>query len=124
MSLSHILEAHCQRMKGKGLSLVELGVLRCLVTSQTTDAQMQGQEDGERGGISAEVVSKAMSVGFTAQIINEDEYELEGVLENWIEFLLHHKIDGETRYSTVSIITASAIGKGGNSMQVKLLKKR
>jgi hypothetical protein len=111
-------------MKGKGLSLVELGVLRCLVTSQTTDAQMQGQEDGERGGISAEVVSKAMSVGFTAQIINEDEYELEGVLENWIEFLLHHKIDGETRYSTVSIITASAIGKGGNSMQVKLLKKR
>ena len=40
-----------------------------------------------------------MSATLIAQMINEDEYEEEEVLENWIEFLQQEQIDGETRYS-------------------------
>lgn len=42
------------------------------------------------GGISAELI---------AQIIDEDEYEVKEVLENWLEFLQQQQIGGETLYS-------------------------
>ncbi|MCC5598610.1 hypothetical protein [Nostoc favosum] len=34
-----------------------------------------------------------------AQIINTDEYEVEEVLENWLEFLHQQRIASETHYS-------------------------
>jgi hypothetical protein len=63
-------------MKGKALSRVELAVLNILVLQEQL--------------ISAEAI---------AQMIDEDEYEVEEVLENWIEFLQQQRIDGEIRYS-------------------------
>jgi len=72
-------------MAGKELSSVELGVLRCLVTLQPSLAPPLKNE-----GISAQLI---------AEMIDEDEYDVEAVLENWIEFLVQEQIDGETRYS-------------------------
>lgn len=43
--------------------------------------------------------SSPISVKEISQIIDVDEYDVEEVLENWIEFLTLHQIDGETRYS-------------------------
>jgi hypothetical protein len=34
-----------------------------------------------------------------AQIIDEDEFDIEEVLENWLEFLQVEPIEGKTRYS-------------------------
>ncbi|MEH2459655.1 AAA family ATPase [Nostoc sp.] len=42
---------------------------------------------------------KAISVEAIAQIIDTDEYEVEEVLESWLEFLHQEQIDGETHYS-------------------------
>ena len=78
-------QSHWQRMAGKELSLVELGVLRCLVTLQPSlDPPLKKE------GISAQLI---------AEMIDEDEYDVEAVLENWIEFLQQEQIDGEIRYS-------------------------
>jgi hypothetical protein len=73
-------QSHWQRMGDKDLSAVELGVLRCLTTPQP----LLNKE-----GISTELI---------AQTIDEDEYEVETILENWIEFLQQQQIEGETRY--------------------------
>ena len=40
-----------------------------------------------------------ISIEDIAQIIDADEYDVEEVLENWIEFLNLYEIDRETRYS-------------------------
>ena len=69
-------------MKGEGLSGVSLGVLRVLV-----DPRLASRKNG--GGISAEAIAK---------LINEDEYVVEEVLENWLEFL-QPEGRGETFYS-------------------------
>jgi WD40 repeat protein len=69
----------------KELSSVEVGVLRCLVTLQPSLNPPLKNE-----GISAQLI---------AEMIDEDEYDVEAVLENWIEFLVQEQIDGETRYS-------------------------
>ncbi|WP_234710952.1 hypothetical protein [Nostoc punctiforme] len=42
---------------------------------------------------------KAISVEAIAEIIDTDEYEVEEVLESWLEFLHQEQIDGETYYS-------------------------
>ncbi|MEH2013610.1 ATP-binding protein [Nostoc sp.] len=42
---------------------------------------------------------KAISVDAIAQIIDTDEYEVEEVLENWLEFLQQQGIASETHYS-------------------------
>ncbi|WP_298905753.1 ATP-binding protein [uncultured Nostoc sp.] len=42
---------------------------------------------------------KAISVHAIAQIIDTDEYEVEEVLENWLEFLQQQRIASETHYS-------------------------
>jgi Holliday junction resolvasome RuvABC ATP-dependent DNA helicase subunit len=65
---------HYQRIKGKGLSSVGLAVLKCL----------------------AQLV-QPLSVELIAQIVDEDEYEVEKVLENWLEFL-HQQIRGEETF--------------------------
>ncbi|HEY9708867.1 MAG TPA: hypothetical protein V6D48_11745, partial [Oculatellaceae cyanobacterium] len=82
-------QTHWQRMQGESLSAVELGVLLCLVDPPLPPLKKGGEIEEEKGGISAEAI---------ATIINEDEYEVEEVLENWIEFLLRQQIDGEIRY--------------------------
>ncbi len=43
--------------------------------------------------------SGLISIEDIAQIIDADEYDVEEVLEDWIEFLNLYEIDGETRYS-------------------------
>jgi hypothetical protein len=84
-NLEAYYQSHWQRMAGKELSSVELGVLRCLVTLQPSlDSPLKNE------GISAQLI---------AETIDEDEYDVEVVLENWIEFLQQEQIDGETRYS-------------------------
>lgn len=80
-------------MKAKVLSAVASAVLRTLVTSRYPEDSLltplkKGGEEIE--GISAETI---------AQIIDEDEYEVEKVLENWREFLQMKTINGETRYN-------------------------
>ena len=77
-------QSHLQRMTGNNLSSVELGVLRCLATPQPSLNPLLQQQ-----GISAE---------FIAETIDEDEYEVEVALENWIEFLQQQQIEGETYY--------------------------
>ncbi|MBR8834846.1 MAG: ATP-binding protein [Stigonema ocellatum SAG 48.90 = DSM 106950] len=64
-------ENHYQRIKGKDLSSVALAVLKCL----------------------AQLV-QPLSVESIAQMVDEDEYEVEKVLENWLEFL-HQEIRRE-----------------------------
>jgi hypothetical protein len=78
-------QSHWQRMASKQLSSLELGILRCLVTLQPSLDPLLKNE-----GISAQLI---------AETIDEDEYDVEVVLENWIEFLQQEQIDGETRYS-------------------------
>ena len=43
--------------------------------------------------------SSPLSVEEISQIIDADEYDVEEVLENWIEFLTLHQIDGDCKYS-------------------------
>jgi hypothetical protein len=69
-------QSHWQQIKGNGLSSVELAVLNILVQQEQP--------------ISAEAIADA---------IDEDDYEVEEALENWIEFLQQQHINGETRYS-------------------------
>ena len=84
-NLEAYYQSHWQRMAGKELSSVELEVLRCLVPLQPSLNPPLKNE-----GISAQLI---------AQMIDEDEYDVEAVLENWIEFLQQEQIDGEIRYS-------------------------
>jgi hypothetical protein len=84
-TLEAYYQSHWQRMVGKELSSVELGVLRCLVTLQPSLNPPLKNE-----GISAQLI---------AETIDDDEYDVEAVLENWIEFLQQQQIDGETCYS-------------------------
>ena len=83
--LEAYFQSHWQRMAGKELSSVELGVLRCLVTLQPSLNPPLRNE-----GISAQLI---------AETIDQDEYDVEAVLEDWIEFLVQEQVNGETRYS-------------------------
>lgn len=74
--LAAYYQNHWLRMRCDGLSAVELSVLNVLVESKV--------------GLSVSAISK---------IIDEDEYDVEKALDNWIEFLNIHKIDGEICYS-------------------------
>ncbi|MBW4594133.1 MAG: ATP-binding protein [Brasilonema angustatum HA4187-MV1] len=79
---------HYQRIKGKGLSPVGLAVLKCL----------------------AQLV-RSLSVELIAQIVDEDEYEVEKVLENWLEFLYQEITEEETFYSFYHTSFANWLGK-------------
>lgn len=83
-------QQHWQKMNGQGLSSVELAVLRTLIarTLQTSvDSPLPPLTKGEE-----------ISAQFIAEMIDEDEYDVEGVLENWIEFLVRKKVEGEVCY--------------------------
>ncbi len=67
---------HWQKMKGEGLSDLELSVLRVLVSA-------------EKEGVSLREIT---------QITNEDVFDIQEVLDNWFEFLQEIKGDRETRY--------------------------
>jgi hypothetical protein len=69
-------QQHWQKMQGNGLSAVALRVLKILVQQL-----------------------KPISVEDIAEIIDEDEYDVEEVLEDWTEFLTQQQIDGKTYYS-------------------------
>jgi hypothetical protein len=84
-SLETYYQSHWQRMITKGqlrgtqqnqdFSSVELALLNILVQQ-----------------------TQPISIKAIAQITDEDEYEIEEVLENWIEFLQPQQISGETHY--------------------------
>lgn len=67
---------HWLRMKGDDLSAIELSVLKVLVESTV-----------------------GLSVSAISEIIDEDEYEVEKALDNWIEFLNKQEIGGKICYS-------------------------
>jgi AAA ATPase domain len=79
-TLETYYQQHWQKMKGEELSAVELGVLQTLIALPSR----------ENNGISAQLI---------AETIDEDEYEIEEVLENWYELLVKKEIDGEVCYS-------------------------
>ncbi|NJK70497.1 MAG: ATP-binding protein [Microcoleus sp. SU_5_3] len=74
--LAAYYQNHWQRMGGDDLAAVELSVLKVLAESKVS-----------------------FSVSAISEIIDEDEYDVEKVLDNWIEFLNLQKIDGEMCYS-------------------------
>lgn len=73
--LATYYQNHFQRMGGDNLSGVELAVLNVLVA-----------------------VRLGLSVREIAERIDEDEYDVEKVLENWYEFLNTRQVDGEICY--------------------------
>jgi hypothetical protein len=79
-TLEAYYQQHWQKMKGEEPSTVELGVLQTLTALPSS----------ENNGISAQLI---------AETIDQDEYEIEEVLENWYEFLAKKEIDGEVCYS-------------------------
>jgi len=74
--LAAYYQNHWLRMKGDGLSAVELSVLNLLVES-----------------------TAGLSVSAISNLIDEDEYEVEKALDNWIEFLNQQEIGYEICYS-------------------------
>jgi arginine deiminase len=53
----------------------------------------------ERSRLLIEAPSQVLNLEeLIAQTIDEDEYEVEKILENWIEFLQQQQIESETRY--------------------------
>jgi AAA ATPase domain len=74
-------QSHWQKMRSQSLSDLEFGVLRVL-----TLLPILKQEGG-------------MSVEDIAQTIDEDVFDVEEVLENWLEFLQQQVREGEVRYS-------------------------
>jgi hypothetical protein len=79
---------HYQRIKGKGLSSVGNRVLKCL----------------------AQLV-QPLSVELIAQVVDEDEYEVEKVLENWLEFLYQEVRGEEIFYSLYHSSFQNWLGK-------------
>jgi|JI71714B2RNA_FD_contig_91_806696_length_2641_multi_4_in_0_out_0_1 hypothetical protein len=75
-------------MRGDGLSAIELSVLNVLVES-----------------------TAGLSVSAISAIIDEDEYDVEKALDNWIEFLDLQKIRGEICYSLYHDIFRDWLGK-------------
>ncbi|MBW4504309.1 MAG: ATP-binding protein [Scytonema hyalinum WJT4-NPBG1] len=75
-SLEAYYQQHWQKIKGEGLSDVALKVLRVLTAAET-------------GGMSTKAIT---------QIIDEDEYDVAEILENWLEFL-QQGVGKETTYS-------------------------
>ncbi len=74
--LAAYYQNHWLRMKGDGLSAVELSVLNVLVKS-----------------------TAGLSVSAISEIIDQDEYDVEKALDNWIEFLNKQENGGEICYS-------------------------
>lgn len=73
-----------EKMGGEGLSEIELGLLRVLVE----------QEEA----VSVEAIERSLCSA-NAQFIDIDEYDIEEVLETWVEFLHQQEIEGDICYS-------------------------
>ncbi|MBD1882534.1 ATP-binding protein [Microcoleus vaginatus] len=73
--LAAYYQNHWLRMRGDGLSAIELSVLNVLVQS-----------------------TASLSVSAISNIIDRDEYDVEKVLDNWIEFLNKQEMGGEICY--------------------------
>lgn len=73
-----------QKMGGEGLSEIELGVLKVLVE--------------EEEAVSVEAIERSL-YSANDQFIDIDEYDIEEVLETWVEFLHQQEIGGEICYS-------------------------
>ncbi len=71
-------QQHWQNIKGGGLSNIAVKVLRVLTSA-------------ENGG--------KMSAKAIAQILDEDEYDVEELVENWFDFLQQQRVGRETCYS-------------------------
>ena len=74
-SLERYYQSLWQKMAGEGLSEIELGVLNVLVEEE-----------------------EVVSVEAIAEIIDEDEYDVEEVLESWLKFLHQQEFEGEICY--------------------------
>ena len=68
--------------------------------------KMFSEEQGDEFKLNAQAVlnilvknSSPISVEEISQIIDFDEYDVEEVLENWIEYLNLYRIEGETCYN-------------------------
>lgn len=79
-----ILPGFVAKNGGEGLSEIELGVLKVLVE----------QEEA----VSVEAIERSLCSG-NPQFIDVDEYDIEEVLETWVEFLHQQEIGGEMCYS-------------------------
>ncbi|MBA3921534.1 MAG: hypothetical protein H0X31_07475 [Nostocaceae cyanobacterium] len=80
-------QQHWQKMTAGGLSDIALKVLRVLTSTEQAE------------GISIAIAKRSSTLGQIAQTLNEDEYEIEEVLENWFEFLQQQRIGEEIHYS-------------------------
>ncbi|NEO53846.1 MAG: ATP-binding protein [Okeania sp. SIO3B5] len=83
-SLEEYYHSLWEKMGGEGLSEIELGVLKVLVE----------QEEA----VSVETIERSLCSA-NAQFIDVDEYDIEEVLETWVEFLHQQEIGGEICYS-------------------------
>jgi AAA ATPase domain len=86
--LAAYYQNHWLQMKGDGLSAVELSVLNVLIES-----------------------TAGLSVSAISAIIDEDEYDVEKALDNWIEFLDLQEIGGEICYSLYHASFRDWLGK-------------
>ena len=93
-------QSHWQRMSGRSLSAVELKVIRSLIALTPLPPLHLPYPPLSRGGYKERVSrsSRGISADLIAKTIDEDEYEVEGVLENWLEFV-QQQIGGVTLYS-------------------------
>ncbi|MBO3464501.1 hypothetical protein G4P69_38945, partial [Aetokthonos hydrillicola CCALA 1050] len=104
LSLEAYYQQHWQKMTGGGLSDIALKVLRVLTSGEETQGisgQASGQSVTSRAIALAQPLRQEKRSGETpiAQTINEDEYDVEEVLENWLEFLQRQQIGTEKHYS-------------------------
>jgi AAA ATPase domain len=77
-TLEAYYQEHWQKMKSQGLSDVALGVLRVLTNGE---------------------IERGISTSSLAQFLDEDEYDVQEVVENWFEFLQQQRVDAKTSYS-------------------------
>ena len=87
-SLITYYKQHWQKMQGQGLSTVELKVLGVLTHKIRIDSSVASGD-----------LRRGISTGAIAQIIEEEEYEIQEVLENWLEFLQQQQVGTKTHYS-------------------------
>ncbi|MCU0545500.1 MAG: AAA family ATPase, partial [Oscillatoriaceae cyanobacterium Prado104] len=110
--LAAYYQNHLQRMGGSNLSAVELAVLKVLVQGRSNLSEELPSAIEETGFFSDNTSSQPadaannpisepqpLSVRAISEIIDEDEYDVEKVLDNWYEFLNLQEIDGEICYS-------------------------
>ena len=95
-------QQHWQKMQRNGLSAVKLAVLQTLT--------QQGKDKVTKSAI--------------AEIIDEDEYEVGQVLENWYEFLHFQQVNEEILYSFYHFSFPQLVGRAGEVMGIRGIRER